>query len=171
TPSRRRRSRTRRYRAQPYSQCPCRITAQIGAVIRKKIERSRMKAPIQSSTIGTKGLTFKTSCDSSVAIAPPRRRAWRSRVRRRPSKPVSFAHYFEIAEWLARSKRERVDVESFDLGLERLAGNAELCRRPRGARDPSAGLRERGNDQGSLAFSERGNLAPGADRRVARLSL
>ena len=36
----------------------------------KKIERSRMKAPIQSSTIGTKGLTFKTSCDSSVAIAP-----------------------------------------------------------------------------------------------------
>src|SRR3989449_10207851 len=57
------------------------------------------------------------------------------------------------------------------LGLERLAGNAELCRRPRGARDPSAGLRERGNDQGSLAFSERGNPAPGADRRVARLSL
>jgi hypothetical protein len=36
----------------------------------KKIERSRMKAPIQSSTIGTKGLTFKTSCYSSVAIAP-----------------------------------------------------------------------------------------------------
>ena len=36
----------------------------------KKIERSRMKAPIQSSTIGTKGLTFKTSCDNSVAIAP-----------------------------------------------------------------------------------------------------
>jgi len=36
----------------------------------KKIERSRTKAPIQSSTIGTKGLTFNTSCDSSVAIAP-----------------------------------------------------------------------------------------------------
>ena len=36
----------------------------------KKIERSRMKAPIQSSTIGTKGLAFNTSCDSSVAIAP-----------------------------------------------------------------------------------------------------
>jgi hypothetical protein len=36
----------------------------------KKIERSRMKAPIQSSTIGIKGLTFKSSCDSSVAIAP-----------------------------------------------------------------------------------------------------
>jgi hypothetical protein len=36
----------------------------------KKIERSRIKAPIQSSTIGTKGLIFKTSCDSSVAIAP-----------------------------------------------------------------------------------------------------
>jgi hypothetical protein len=29
-----------------------------------------MKAPIQSGAIGTKGLTFKTSCDSSVAIAP-----------------------------------------------------------------------------------------------------
>jgi hypothetical protein len=38
----------------------------------KKIERSRMKAPIQSSTIGMKGLTFKASCDSSVAIAPPK---------------------------------------------------------------------------------------------------
>jgi len=36
----------------------------------KKIERSRMKAPIQSSMIGIKGLTFKASCDSSVAIAP-----------------------------------------------------------------------------------------------------
>src|SRR5215472_11112092 len=29
-----------------------------------------MKAPIQSSTTGTKGLTFKTSCDNSVAMAP-----------------------------------------------------------------------------------------------------
>ncbi len=36
----------------------------------KKSERSRTKAPIQSSTIGINGLTFKTSCDSSVAIAP-----------------------------------------------------------------------------------------------------
>jgi hypothetical protein len=36
----------------------------------KKIDRSRMKAPIQSSTIGMNGLTFKASCDSSVAIAP-----------------------------------------------------------------------------------------------------
>ena len=36
----------------------------------KKIERSRMKAPIQSSAIGINGLTFKVSCDSSVAIAP-----------------------------------------------------------------------------------------------------
>ena len=36
----------------------------------KKIERSRMKAPIQSSAIGINGLTFKASCDSSVAIAP-----------------------------------------------------------------------------------------------------
>src|SRR5205807_8610391 len=33
----------------------------------KKIERSRMKAPIQSSTIGINGLTFKASCDSAVA--------------------------------------------------------------------------------------------------------
>jgi len=30
-----------------------------------------MKAPIQSSAIGVKGLTFKVPCDSSVAIAPP----------------------------------------------------------------------------------------------------
>ena len=36
----------------------------------KKIERSRMKAPIQISAIGIKGLTFETSCDSSVATAP-----------------------------------------------------------------------------------------------------
>src|SRR5690348_12014920 len=41
----------------------------------KKIERSRMKTPIQSRTIGTKGLTFNTSCDSSVAIAPDLRQA------------------------------------------------------------------------------------------------
>src|SRR5690348_10195783 len=72
---------------------------------------------------------------------------------------------------LARSKRERVDVKGFDLGLERLAGNTELRRRPRPARDPPAGLRERGDDQGSLAFSERRHLAPAADRCVARLSL
>src|SRR5439155_25339344 len=96
------------------------------------------------------------------------RRAGPSRVRRCPSNPVSFAYSFEIAEWLARSKRERVDVESFDLGLERLAGNAQLCRRPRGARDPPARLRERGDDQGSIACGERGNLAPGPDGRVAR---
>ena len=38
----------------------------------KKIERSRMKAPIQNSTIGINGLTFKASCDSSVTIAPAR---------------------------------------------------------------------------------------------------
>ena len=36
----------------------------------KKIDRSRMKAPIQSSAIGINGLTFKLSWDSSVAIAP-----------------------------------------------------------------------------------------------------
>jgi hypothetical protein len=36
----------------------------------KSIERSRMKAPVQSSTIGIKGFTFKASCDNSVAIAP-----------------------------------------------------------------------------------------------------
>jgi hypothetical protein len=36
----------------------------------KNIERSRMKAPIQRSATGTNGFTFKTSCDSSVAIAP-----------------------------------------------------------------------------------------------------
>jgi hypothetical protein len=38
----------------------------------KKIERSRMNAPIHNSTIGRKGLTFSASCDSSVAMAPPK---------------------------------------------------------------------------------------------------
>jgi hypothetical protein len=38
----------------------------------KKIDRSRTKAPIQSSTIGMKGLAFSASCESSVAIAPPK---------------------------------------------------------------------------------------------------
>jgi len=41
-------------------------------VSQKKIDRSRMKAPIQSSTIGMKGLAFNASCDSSVAMAPPK---------------------------------------------------------------------------------------------------
>lgn len=38
----------------------------------KKIDRSRMKAPIQSSTIGTNGFAFSLPCESSVAIAPPK---------------------------------------------------------------------------------------------------
>jgi len=38
----------------------------------KKIDRSRTKAPTHSSTIGTKGFAFSASCDSSVAIAPPK---------------------------------------------------------------------------------------------------
>src|SRR5258705_1687629 len=38
----------------------------------KKIDRSRTKAPIQSTTIGMNGLAFSASCDSSVAIAPPK---------------------------------------------------------------------------------------------------
>jgi hypothetical protein len=31
-----------------------------------------MNAPIHNRTIGTKGLTFNASCDSSAAIAPPK---------------------------------------------------------------------------------------------------
>src|SRR5262249_47464848 len=36
----------------------------------KKIERSLMKAPIQSSTIGMNGLALSASWESSVAMAP-----------------------------------------------------------------------------------------------------
>jgi hypothetical protein len=54
------------------SQLPNALVAlsQPSLALQKKIDRSRMKAPIQSTMIGMKGLTFRASCDSSVAIAP-----------------------------------------------------------------------------------------------------
>ena len=49
-----------------------------------------MKAPIQSNTIGTNGLTFKPSCYGSVSIAP-------GEALGRENKP-------EFSAWLARQQ-------------------------------------------------------------------
>src|SRR5437899_13106546 len=57
---------------------------------------------------------------------------------------------------LAYAKRESVYVQGFDFRLERLARDAELRRRSRGAGDPSARCGERALDQFLLALGERG---------------
>src|SRR6267143_5224799 len=70
TPSRRRRSRTRRYRAQPHSQCPCRITAQIGTQlrIRRVVTRARDATDrrVVRAKITEAGLRLLDSLDDSI---------------------------------------------------------------------------------------------------------
>src|SRR5258705_12164364 len=72
---------------------------------------------------------------------------------------VQRSSAFSVDESGPHSKRQRVYAQGFDLGLERLAWNAEPCRRSRGAGDPPSGLRERGPDQLPFILGERGHLA------------